>query len=291
MQNPYEAARARSAATYNAAADHFDDAPLAFWDRYGRRTVERINLKPGARVLDVGCGSGASAIPAAERVGSNGRVIGVDVADRLLDKARTKARWRGLSHATFCYGDMTSLAFDDESFDAVVCVFSIFFVPDIARQARALWRLVRPGGTLAITTWGRDFVEPGASIWWQSISDVRPDLARSFNPWDSIVEPETLLAMMNKANIPGGLVVAEDGHQRLGCSEDWWTLILGAGFRWTVEQLSADDVERVKEANIRAIRERAIDKVTTNVLYATAIKPLCHAEKFRRSSAVTAGSG
>ncbi len=274
MQNPYEAARQKSAATYNAAADHFDDAPLSFWDRYGRRTVERLNLKPGGRVLDVGCGSGASALPAAEIVGPAGRVIGVDIADRLLDKARTKARWRGLTQATFCYGDMTSPAFDDASFDAVVCVFTIFFAPDIARQARELWRLVRPGGTLAITTWGEDFVEPGASIFWHSVADERPDLARSFNPWDTIVEPESLLATMNKADIPGALVIAEDGHQPLARPEDWWSIVLGSGFRWTVEQMEPAAVERVRRANLKAIRERAADRVNTNVLYATAIKQL-----------------
>ena len=64
-----ESAKLKSAATYNAAADHFDDGPLAFWDRYGRKTIERLRLKPGSIVLDVGCGSGASAIPAAKAVG------------------------------------------------------------------------------------------------------------------------------------------------------------------------------------------------------------------------------
>ena len=67
----------KAASTYNAAADHFDDEPLGFWARFGRRTVERLALRAGGAVLDVGCGTGASAIPAAERVGPSGRVIGV----------------------------------------------------------------------------------------------------------------------------------------------------------------------------------------------------------------------
>src|SRR5271166_746137 len=66
----------RVATTYNAAADHFDDDPLAFWDRTGRETVVRMGLNSGARVLDVACGSGASALPAAERVGPGGAVLG-----------------------------------------------------------------------------------------------------------------------------------------------------------------------------------------------------------------------
>src|SRR5262245_66156437 len=84
LTSPMDPAKLKAATTYNAAADHFDGGPLAFWDRYGRGTIERLGLTPGSNVLDVGCGSGASAIPAAQAVGSLGRVIGVDLADRLL---------------------------------------------------------------------------------------------------------------------------------------------------------------------------------------------------------------
>jgi ubiquinone/menaquinone biosynthesis C-methylase UbiE len=62
-------AREKAAATYNAASAEYDDQALSFWERFGRHTVERLSLKPGARVLDVCSGSGASALPAAERVG------------------------------------------------------------------------------------------------------------------------------------------------------------------------------------------------------------------------------
>jgi hypothetical protein len=52
MTSPLDAVRRRAEETYNAASDHFDDVPLAFWSRYGRRTIERLRLRPGARVLD-----------------------------------------------------------------------------------------------------------------------------------------------------------------------------------------------------------------------------------------------
>ena len=85
--NLTEPAKIKAATTYNRAADHFDDSPLAFWDVSGRLTVERLHLKPGSAVLDVGCGTGASALPAAEVVGASGKVIGVDLAEKLLERA------------------------------------------------------------------------------------------------------------------------------------------------------------------------------------------------------------
>lgn len=59
----------KTASTYNSAADFYDDPANLFWQRFGRKTVERLQLKPGSRVLDVCCGSGASALPAAEIIG------------------------------------------------------------------------------------------------------------------------------------------------------------------------------------------------------------------------------
>src|SRR6516225_10845271 len=96
-----EPAKLKAATAYNAASDHFDDEPLGFWKKYGERTIERLALRPGARVLDVGCGTGASALRAADRVGPSGRVIGVDLADRLLKIAGQKAASRNLDNAEF----------------------------------------------------------------------------------------------------------------------------------------------------------------------------------------------
>src|SRR5215468_3047289 len=145
-------AKAKATATYNSAADSYDDPANTFWERFGRSTIERLRLPPGARVLDVCCGSGASALPAAAMVGPTGSVLGVDVAERLLELARAKAAARGLANAQFRFGDMLDLRLPESHFDAVVCVFGIFFVPDMAAAVRSLWKVVRPGGRLAITT-------------------------------------------------------------------------------------------------------------------------------------------
>ena len=105
MENP---ARLKAAITYDAAADHFDDAPLAFWDRHGERTVELLQLRSGSHVLDVGCGTGASALPAAIAVGPDGRVTGIDVAENMLKRTRAKANARGLGNVTLALADMSA---------------------------------------------------------------------------------------------------------------------------------------------------------------------------------------
>ena len=142
--NPLDEAREKAAATYNAAADSYDDDANSFWQRFGRRTIERLGLKRGAQVLDVCCGRGASAIPAAHAVGPEGSVLGIDLAARLLEIARAKANAQALDNVEFRVGDMLDLSLQGSNFDAVVCVFGIFFVPDMTAAVRELWKAVRP---------------------------------------------------------------------------------------------------------------------------------------------------
>src|SRR6516164_1545322 len=203
----------KAAVTYNAAADHFDDVPLAFWDQYGRRTIERLALASGASVLDVGCGRGSSAIPAAVAVGSQGRVLGVDLDQLLLELARVKTRQLQLHNIEFRLADMESLGFPDATFDAVVCVFAIFFEPDMVKQVRELWRMVRPGGQLAITTWGPRMFEPGSTAWWAAVKRYRADLYSAFSPWDRIVSPEAVSQLLTDGGIEQAEITAEDGRQ------------------------------------------------------------------------------
>jgi ubiquinone/menaquinone biosynthesis C-methylase UbiE len=273
MEKGMEAAKLKAAATYNAAADHFDDGPLAFWDRYGSRTIERLALARGAAVLDVGCGSGASAIPAAEAVGPQGRVVGVDLAERLLALARTKAARRKLDNIEFVRGDMERLDFPDGSFDAVVCVFAIFFVPDMERQVAELWRLVRPGGQLVLTTWGLRMFEPGSSAWWAAVRQIRPDLIPAVSPWERIMTPAALRQLLTGSGIGEADVVAEDGQQALRAPDDWWTVVLGSGYRWTVDQMDDDAIARVRAANLETLRRNGVTSIETNVIYAVATKP------------------
>ena len=108
----------RAAATYGAAADHYDRPALSFWDRVGAATVSRLALAPGHRVLDLCCGAGASAIPAARAVGPAGRVLGIDVAAPLLELAR--AADEGLANIEFRSGDATRTGLPDGGFDLLV---------------------------------------------------------------------------------------------------------------------------------------------------------------------------
>lgn len=272
MSTP-EDAKQKAATTYNAASDFYDHPVNSFWERYGRATVARLLINPGARVLDVCCGSGASAIPAAEAVGRQGFVLGVDLAENLLTLARAKAKERDLNNIEFRTGDMLDLQLPTIGFDAVICVFGIFFVPDMQGAVRELWRHVRPGGRLAITTWGPRFFEPVNTVFWNAVRNARPDLYKGFNPWDRISRAEALreLFVEGGAQVPD--VAAEMNSHVLDSPDDWWPMVLGTGYRGTIEQLDAEARSRVREECLEFIRATTVQSVEANVLYASAMKP------------------
>ena len=265
-------AQKKAAATYNAAADFFDHPANTFWERYGRRTIELLGLSAGERVLDVCCGSGASAIPAAQAVGPTGVVIGVDLAENLLELARNKARKHELTNVRFESGDMTALSVEDGSFDAVVCVFGIFFVPEMEVALRELKRVLRPSGRIAITTWGPRLFEPVNTWFWNEVREVRPELYKGFNPWDRICNEAGLSALFAEGGFREIEVRAESAAQQIEKPEDWWAMVLGSGYRGTVEQLTEAERERIKNANFEFIIQSEIKSVEANVLYGKALK-------------------
>ena len=128
------------AKTVAAAADEF---------------IGRLNIPAGARVLDIACGTGNTAIPLARR---GCIVTGVDIATNLLEQARARAAAEHLA-ITFDEGDAEALPYGDATFDAVTTMFGAMFAPRPELVASECARVLKPGGLLAMANWG-----PGAFV-------------------------------------------------------------------------------------------------------------------------------
>ncbi len=117
----------------------------------GEVFVRRLGITKGMAVLDLGCGDGTTALPAAAR---GAEVLGVDIARNLVEAGNRRARRSGLSNCRFQEGDASNLLeLEDQTFDLVVSVFGAMFAPKPFDVARELVRVTKPGGRIVMANW------------------------------------------------------------------------------------------------------------------------------------------
>jgi hypothetical protein len=131
---------------------------------------------------------------------------------------------------------------------------------------------VRPGGRLAVTTWGTQVFEPVTSLLWDVVAQRRPDLVRQ-PAWQRITTPDALRALLAEAGIPDGCVriSVESDRQPMAGAEDFWTVILGTGYRAVVDAMSAPDAEWLRTECLAGIGGAA--SMDSEVIYAVARRP------------------
>ena len=117
----------------------------------GKALVEKFGITQGLKVLDLGCGDGTTAIPAAQR---GADVLGVDIASNLVAAGNKRARELGLANCRFQEGDASDMKdVPDRGFDRVVTVFGAMFAPKPLEVAKEMVRVTRPGGRIIMGNW------------------------------------------------------------------------------------------------------------------------------------------
>jgi ubiquinone/menaquinone biosynthesis C-methylase UbiE len=117
----------------------------------GEALVESLGITPGRQVLDLGCGDGTTALPAASR---GADVLGVDIASNLVEAGNKRAQALGLTNCKFQEGDASDLhGLADDSFDLVVSIFGAMFAPKPFDTAKEMVRVTRPGGRIVMGNW------------------------------------------------------------------------------------------------------------------------------------------
>ncbi|HKW34462.1 MAG TPA: methyltransferase domain-containing protein [Candidatus Acidoferrum sp.] len=144
--NEFDQLKAKLKATW-MTGDY--DTFSRYMDKDAEMFYQRLGVKPGMRLLDVGCGAGQLALIAA-RAGA--KVTGCDISTNWLEKARARAAAEGLE-VTFEEGDAEALPYKDGQFDVVISLIGAMFAPRPDRVAAELTRVCHPGGTIAMANW------------------------------------------------------------------------------------------------------------------------------------------
>ncbi|GGW25020.1 MULTISPECIES: class I SAM-dependent methyltransferase [Streptomyces] len=219
------------AAAFNSAAATYDRLGVEFFTPMGRRLVERAAPAVGDRVLDVGCGRGACVFPAAERVGPEGRVVGIDVAEAMIEEATKEAALRDAAMVELRVMDGEHPDFAPHSFDVVLGSYSVIFLPDAPTALARYAPLLSPGGRLAFTSpvFSDDtfpFLPPVFTelIPRELLLDLPPQwqpeqLQQRFNSW--LADPRDLTRTLERC-----------GFQEVTVVDEPVTLVAESGLAW-----------------------------------------------------------
>ena len=143
---PLDEYKQQVADLYSRRSSNYDDGD--WHPRIAHHLVEYAQLSPGQQVLDIATGTGMVAIEAAQIVGAEGRVIGVDISTGMLKQARRKVAALGLSNVEFQLADAEALDFPSNSFDYIFCSSALIWMSDLLGALRLWHRLLKPGGIL-----------------------------------------------------------------------------------------------------------------------------------------------
>ncbi|WP_344241911.1 class I SAM-dependent methyltransferase [Actinocorallia libanotica] len=176
---------------FDRSAANYEQVGVEFFAPMGRALVERAAIAEGARVLDVGCGRGHVLFPAAEAAGPSGSVVGTDLAEGMV--ALTASAAAHLPWVTVAVGDAGAPDFPDGSFDTVLAGLVIFFLPAPEEALAAYHRLLRPGGLLALSTFGAQDPLFGTVV--KTLSAFAP-AGEGERPVDRFGDPASITALL-----------------------------------------------------------------------------------------------
>ena len=189
--------------------------------RWRARAADRAELAPGDAALDVCCGTGDLAFELARRVGPDGRVVGSDFSERMLDLAREKPVPEAAAKPIFEWADALDLPYDDGGFDAVTVGFGVRNLSDLDRGIAEMAHVLKPGGRLVIL----EITQP-----------TRPPLSTFFSVWFDRIVPligrfagdsaaySYLPESVKRFPPPAGLAAIMDGA---GLERIRWTILAG----------------------------------------------------------------
>ncbi len=240
---------------FDRVAAQYDRSGPRFFSYFGRRLVELAKIPPGARVLDLATGRGAVLLPAAEAAGSHGHVTGVDLSEQMVVELNREIQQTGAEHIQVLRMDVEYLQFPDASFDVVLCGFALFFFPQLDKAMAEMFRVLRKGGTIALSLWDKSMDEQWKWFFQAAQAHLPPEPEGkpipSRPPSANLDSTAGMQQVLENAGFIDVRVMVEAHDVRYADLEEWWAALWMHWTRNVLERIEktsgADGLERFKQ--------------------------------------------
>ncbi|HSJ86756.1 MAG TPA: methyltransferase domain-containing protein [Anaerolineales bacterium] len=230
---------------YNRVAPFYGGVGPNFFKHSGRRTVELARIFPGARVLDVACGRGASLFPAADTNGEGGLTVGIDLAYEMLRVTKSEGEQQGEKKISLSQMDGDALGFPSNTFDFVLCGFAIFFFPQPDVTLKEWKRVLLPNGKLIVCVVGRS--DERWNWFNESLVSYHERYGFPIAPMSGgkeLNKPPEIQSAMLVADFRESTILTEDYQLIYSNEQEWWESKWTHGSRFALENMPSEILEQ-----------------------------------------------
>jgi len=246
-----------TAASFDQAASAYDRIGPRFFVHFGEHLVEQAEIQAGAKVLDVACGRGAALYPAARQVGASGLAIGIDLSGAMLRETAPEIASRSLKNIRLLQMDAEHLAFADSSFEFAFCALAIFFFPRPQLGLAEMYRVLKPGGQIGITSFADDCetTHRQRELFNRYMAVSAPP---SGNSSQLLEMPFGTSDLLEKALREVGFRAVRSFKEKADfvyrSDEEWWSWFSSTAYRRRLDQLTPSDREELKGKMLRELQ-------------------------------------
>jgi ubiquinone/menaquinone biosynthesis C-methylase UbiE len=230
---------------YNRVAPFYGGIGPNFFKHCGERMIELGGIVPGARVLDVACGRGASLFPAAHTSGEGGLTVGVDLAREMLRETQKEAIAQSLERISLSQMDGDELGFPAQAFDFLLCGFAIFFFPHPDVTLTEWRRVLVPGGKLIVCVVARSderwrWFEERLNVYHEQYGFPITPMSEG----SEISRPAEIRSGMLASGFRESMILIESYELIHADERQWWDSKWTHGSRFALENMPAGLLER-----------------------------------------------
>lgn len=231
---------------FNTVAQDYDSPALRFFPLAADKVALQHPVEAGHKILDICTGTGYVAQAIAQRL-AEGRVTAIDISTGMLHKAAEKNQKLGLQNIDLHEMDALDLQFKSEYFDSLTCSFGVFFMLDMVAALKSWSRVLKPGGTITFTGFGAQAFHPYMELTIARMIDkYQIDFPESPLSWKRMATVQQCETLVVDAGLNLIQIKEEDVSYHMTDANDWWQILMNAGFRGQLMKLSAEQQAELK---------------------------------------------